>query len=882
MFNLVKYLRLFFTISVLFFSPICFSQTVSKTVIKVIVFTSSPVTATLSSKDEGEILDYKSIDSTGSYVFEINRPGLDSLELNLRGFNIKVEKIIIRNTSQTVTLHVTEQKLHLKQVIVKAKKIIIKKDTIDYAVSTFKNKTDYTIKDVMKKMPGIKIYSNGQIYYNGELVKNFYIENLDMLHSNTDIAINNIKADEVAGVQVMEHDEPIRMFKERKDRINGPAINLKLKNSAKGAWGANMLTEFGGTPAAAWNGAVAAMYFSKKMQDISFFKSNNTGTDLGTELGMGNTNASDGITGLRMQSPPDIEEKYYLMNNSNAVTTNHLFKLGENKQITFNISYLNDYQKRTTSDYSKYFVSQDSTLEINESQKVFFNTNNLAANVEYSDNSRKHYIRNSTKYLLKFAGGNGTIIQDGDTVSQRLDNNSYEIYNSLYASKNHRKGKGYSSLTSNMSLYSKPVELSIEPGLYYKLFGFEESCKQFRQNIRTSGFKSDNSFSLLSTGANYLKLYLNGEMDLNYQRLTSDLTFDKVRSDRINSQNRIELWKNDFLLQPYLMYFRQNFLMTLYLNGGYENFFHKDLLRNGNHHVPLFYFNPYAYVELTTGDKTKISASWQHGTTYDDVDVLASGAFFKNYRSLYSYGDYSTGKSRYDKANITVQYKDVFRMLFWSAKLNYVHKNNNSLGSTDYYGNLSVYDRRYENNTSSNINMDIYISKGFQLWNSSLSAEYQTGEQKGKYYVEDKPYNINFKFTYVELYGSTSPAPWLSFDLKSDITSYTNNINGSRSGKRITTIRNEFKIGAAVTDKLDLNFDLNHFHDKDYSTSKNKFLLSSKIDYKIKNKIFYFTLLNILNTKEYEEVLYSGLNYYRHTFDIRSRTFLFGIRFTLF
>ncbi|MCI1779753.1 MAG: hypothetical protein LKI53_07345 [Bacteroidales bacterium] len=872
----------------LFFRTLCFAQSPEKnsratgnTVIKVTVFTSSPVTVTISSKDEREILCYKSIDSSGQYVFEINRPKLDSLELTMRGFNIKGQKKIIRNTSQSINLRSSEQKLYLRQVVVKAKKITVKKDTINYAVSTFKNKTDYTVKDVMKKMPGIKIYSNGQIYYNGELVKNFYIENLDMLHGNSDIAINNIKADDVADVQVMEHHEPIKMFRKRKDRINGPAINLKLRNSAKGAWGANMLAEAGGTPTA-WNGAVTAMYFSKKMQDISFVKTNNTGTDLATELGMGSAVSSGGTAGLRMQSPPDIEKKYYLMNNTNSATANHLFKLNKSKQITFNLSYLNDYQKRTTSDYSRYFVSQDSILEIDESQKVYLNTNNLAANIEYLDNSRKHYIKNSTKCLFKFSGGHGIITQNDNTIDQHLDNNSYEIYNSLYASKNHSKGKGYSSFSSNTSLYSKPVDLTIEPGLYYKLFGFEESCKQFKQNVRISGFKSDNSFSLLTLGVNHLKINLNGKINLNYQRFTSDLTFDKIRSNSIQSRNKIDYWKNEFIIQPYLIYFRQDFLMMLYLSSGYEDIYRRDGIKKGNRRVSLFNFQPYAYTELTTGDKIKISALYQHGTKYDDVETATSGVFFSNYRSLYNYGDYSTGKKRYDKSNLTVQYKDVFRMLFWSAKLNYLHYNNNFTGSSDYYGTLTIYDRKYEDNTSSNINSDIYISKGFQFRNSSISAEYQFGQQKNRYYVSGNRYCRKYDYAFLEICGSISPVPWMDLNIKSNTTSYSNYVNGKRSGKKITTVRNEFKAGIAFSDKTDLNLDLNHFYNKKYDDNKNKFLLSCKMDYKIKNKIFYFTILNILNTKKYEEVLYSGLNYYRHTYDIRSRTFLLGIRFTLF
>lgn len=52
-------------------------------------------------------------------------------------------------------------------------------DTIDYYVGMFKQKQDRTLEDVLKKMPGISVGSDGSISVGGKRINKFYIEGMD-------------------------------------------------------------------------------------------------------------------------------------------------------------------------------------------------------------------------------------------------------------------------------------------------------------------------------------------------------------------------------------------------------------------------------------------------------------------------------------------------------------------------------------------------------------------------------------------------------------------------------------------------------------------------------------------------------------------------------
>lgn len=131
------------------------------------------------------------------------------------------------------------------------------------------------------KCQGLRFWKVEKISFNGRSIKRFYVENLDLLQGRYGLATNNIPAKAIAVVQVLEKYQPIKAL-QGKITIDDVAINLQLKDSAKGVWSIMGLLGGGYRPVL-WNAEATAMYFNKQRQNMTIYKGNNSGGNVASE-----------------------------------------------------------------------------------------------------------------------------------------------------------------------------------------------------------------------------------------------------------------------------------------------------------------------------------------------------------------------------------------------------------------------------------------------------------------------------------------------------------------------------------------------------------------------------------------------------------------------
>ena len=167
----------------------------------------------LQSKDGKSLYGFALTDAQGKY--RIVYHGMqDSLAVFVSGFNVKSQRCFIANVSQTVDFHVEMSNIQIREVVVVPKTIERRQDTISYNVLKFKDLTDRSIGDVLRKMPGIEVYDNGSIFYNGKAINKFYVEGMDMFDGRYGIATNNIRAEDITNVEVLERHQPVKVLRE--------------------------------------------------------------------------------------------------------------------------------------------------------------------------------------------------------------------------------------------------------------------------------------------------------------------------------------------------------------------------------------------------------------------------------------------------------------------------------------------------------------------------------------------------------------------------------------------------------------------------------------------------------------------------------------------
>lgn len=219
----------------------------------------SGATVTLSKDSTGTILAYGISDGKGDFKVKINSQ-MDSLFLKMSYLGYKTWQGKIKNEDQQLNIKLLPSSEELKEVVVKSKVIEQRGDTLSYSVSAFTDQKDRVIADVLKKMPGIEIMSDGKIKYQGEPIGKYYIENLDLLEGRYSLANNNIAAADVSQVQILENHQPIKML-ENFEFSERASLNIKLKKEVTVSGSAELGSGF--SPLL-WKAKVTPMLFTKK------------------------------------------------------------------------------------------------------------------------------------------------------------------------------------------------------------------------------------------------------------------------------------------------------------------------------------------------------------------------------------------------------------------------------------------------------------------------------------------------------------------------------------------------------------------------------------------------------------------------------------------
>ena len=96
-------------------------------------------------------------------------------------------------------------------------------------MSNFHRPQDRNLADVLARMPGIHVQSDGRVQYDGKPINRFYIEDMNLLGERYSLATQNLSPSDIAAVQVYENHEPIKMLRDR-SQTEQAALNIKLKD----------------------------------------------------------------------------------------------------------------------------------------------------------------------------------------------------------------------------------------------------------------------------------------------------------------------------------------------------------------------------------------------------------------------------------------------------------------------------------------------------------------------------------------------------------------------------------------------------------------------------------------------------------------------------
>ena len=133
--------------------------------------------------------------SNNEGTFTLTQPKrTDSLlvSVSLLGYQTQQQAV---HAGQTLRFEMEPQVFSLKEVEIRPGRVWGRQDTINYDVTRFLSPKDQSIKDVLRKLPGIDIDDLGKISYNGKEIRNFYVEGLDLTNGKYKQISENLRAD---------------------------------------------------------------------------------------------------------------------------------------------------------------------------------------------------------------------------------------------------------------------------------------------------------------------------------------------------------------------------------------------------------------------------------------------------------------------------------------------------------------------------------------------------------------------------------------------------------------------------------------------------------------------------------------------------------------
>ena len=114
--------------------------------------------------------------------------------------------------------------------------VSIKGDTIVYNADSFKSGTERKLEDVLKKLPGVEVNSDGEIEVEGKKVTKLMVEGKDFFDGDTKLGVKNIPADAIDKVQVLRNFNENSILKSVENNQDNVAMNIKLKSGKKNFW----------------------------------------------------------------------------------------------------------------------------------------------------------------------------------------------------------------------------------------------------------------------------------------------------------------------------------------------------------------------------------------------------------------------------------------------------------------------------------------------------------------------------------------------------------------------------------------------------------------------------------------------------------------------
>lgn len=808
---------------------------------------------------EGKLVKFATTREDGTFLIKLSAWS-KGMTIHVSMIGMKTYTAPLSEEMKKLDIRMEEDTQELKEVIVKAGRIRESGDTVTYRVSGFAQKQDRSIGDVLQRMPGIDVASNGKIQYQGVDINKFYIEGSDLLGGKYGIATNGISHDAIGAVEVLENHQPMQVLSGL-SFSDQAAINLKLKDKAKATWLLN--GHIGGgwsnqPKEGLWNGEAFLMAVMANYQTITTVKSNNTGMDLRNQVidflsGGRGTNLGDYFS-VQLPSTPNLSRDRTTFNRFWMLSSSHLWKVKKG-EMKAQIDYYNHRATASSASTSTYYLDNGEKM-IHESREGTEHGKQLTGKFIIEANEKTHYLNNTLQTELNWddirTSMTGTLPN-----SQYAKMPDYYVANRLQVIKRFG-GKHLVTFSSVNEWESKPQRLSVE----YP----DES--RFSQRISNHAFYTNEraSYGFYLKGFN---LSLEGGIQGYLRDMESNLE-DAVNGNTIGdvTTNYLSLYaspKLEYALKKVELTLQYPFNYTLYKFNG----------RIGNQSE--YFHSPSLKVRWSPNPRFSVTATGGLGRSPMSLQNIHDEAILYDYRTFtQGVEDFYTNSRK--QISGRVQYRDTPRGFFANAILIKSWSNTPYKTTQHFVDDFIFHSYEASPSRSQSLNIMGNVSKTLDFMRGAISMNGGYTRMANNMVSEGVPtlyHNTSWNLG-GRINGSLSNYLYWSYNIKYSNSQLSMNREEMQNLDRYT---HSFSLNISPIDVLSWETEGEYYRNEVAEGNyKNLFLLDTKLTWQISKRMeLMASVNNLFNRKEYTYTTYNNLSSIESTRYLRGREFMFTI-----
>ncbi|UMB53862.1 carboxypeptidase-like regulatory domain-containing protein [Lutibacter sp. A64] len=815
--------------------------------------------------DVSKNLQFSITDNDGLYKLELSKNEVYTISVSYMGFKTASFKFTAtENMQQHIVLKDAPNQL---QEVVIEMPVTVKEDTITYNTNKFVTGEERKLKNVLKKLPGVEVDKNGGVTVQGKKVTTLLVEGKKFFGGGSKLAVENIPANAVDKIQVIDNYNEIAFLKNVSD-TDEMAMNILLKEDKKQfAFGD---IEAGKGTKDFYRAHSNLFYYSPKTNVNFIGNLNNTGEKIFTfrdymsfqggisavlkgDGSIYNVSASDFANFMETQDLVTSTNKFGALNITKVVNSKldisgyAIFSHSKNETLTENVNQYTAFteEKENTSNSRNILGIGKFNIEYapTTNQQWYFKTqfkktdnlksNNILSRIENEDrsifsenNAEAIYLNQNIEWHQKMSNKHTFSFAADITFDKNNPTTLWETNNTIL--------QGLIPVEQSDN-YNINQQKEIQNTTIHSVFKHYWVLNNFNHIYTTVGNKYSNETFFTEDG----------------QQLANGTTNNFASA---GFGNDLDYELNDLFLGVHYKFKTGIFELK---QGAFLHNYNWNLNQQESKKSNKIVVLPDFSAEIKFSNSKKIKLNYQLKSAFSDASKLANRFYLQSYNSVYK-GNEHLENELYHTARMYYSRFSLYRGLMLFGGINYTKKvkglqNAVQFNETDQYISPIIVDNASEN-WSFNLNIDKKIKKfKYGLNTRVLTSSYLQNINEA--FVTNKSNNYSYTLSVKTLFDKF---PTIEVGFEQSIGNYTS----SNSTSKFVTNQPYLNIDYDFLEGFIFSFEYENYNyeNKTFNQKNTYQIANTTLSYKNEDSAWSFKIdaQNLFNVKYKQQNSFSS------------------------